>query len=76
LGVLAGQGGLATGPDVLGPGRPGDLGDGHADAVIRRPAPGADGAAGRGPHPEVGVEGEDDQVGQVLGQELEAGLAR
>jgi hypothetical protein len=74
LGALPGEGGQAAGPDGLGLAGPGDLGHRQPDEVLLRPAVGAQAAAGRGPHPELGVEGEEDQAGQVVGLELEVGL--
>jgi hypothetical protein len=72
---LSAQGGLAGGLGDGGVVRAADRRDLPAQELGGRPAAGLEGGAGRGPDLEPVVEGEDDDVGQVLGQEPEPGVA-
>jgi hypothetical protein len=73
--ALAPQGGPAVGLGDGGVGRAADLRHRLAHEVAGGPAAGPQRGPGRGPDQELGVEGEEDQVGEVLGDEPEAGLA-
>ena len=76
LGAQPAEGGPGTGLDRLGLARSGDPRQLPAHEILCRPAMAAQAAAGRGPHHQLGIEGHDDHVGQLVGEELEAGLAR
>ena len=73
--ALAAEGVPAVGLGDGGVGRAADLRHPLAHEVAGRPAAGPQGGAGGGPDLELGVEGEQDQVGEMLGQEPEPGLA-
>jgi hypothetical protein len=73
--ALAAEGVPAVGLGDGGVGWAADLRHPLAHEVAACPAAGPQGGAGGDPDLELGVEGEQDQVGEVLGQEPEPGLA-